>query len=56
MEPWKPSWLTNRGWIAATVFDVDEMSTFQNAELIADKVCQAFGIDPDAPFIRPEAA
>lgn len=52
---WKPNWLTNRGFIAGLVFDVNELSTFEQAELIADKVCEAFAINPQAPYIRPEA-
>lgn len=56
MPEWKPQWLTNRAKIAAIVFEVNELSTFQDAELIADKVCEAFGITPDGPFITPEAA
>lgn len=56
MAEWKPNWLTNRGKIAGVVFDVDEMTTFDTAEGIADRVCEAFGIDPSAPYIKPEAA
>lgn len=56
MELWKPTWLTNRGFMASIVFDANEMSTFDQAEQIANRICEAFGIDPDAPWVRPEAA
>lgn len=56
MEPWKPNWLTNRGYMASVVFAVNEMSTFEEAEQIANRICEAFGVDPDEPWVRPEAA
>lgn len=56
MGEWKPQWLTNRAKIAAIVFEVNELSTFKDAESIADKMCEAFGINPTAPYVTPEAA
>lgn len=49
------SMLTNRGYIAAIVFEVNELATFEEAERIADMVCEAFGLDPTARWV-PAAA
>lgn len=42
--------LTNKGLVAAIVFDNIELASFEDAETIGWEVCAALGVNPDASW------